>query len=86
MQQVMASQDEMHTLQTQQAGDDCMQHQGGAGCPGHADASGHCAGCVFALLPPQAVSPAPTVTSKIHSTNDGFTSQHTSSLYRPPRG
>jgi hypothetical protein len=65
--------------------DNCVQCDANDDCTGHTCSSCQCASCTLALL---SVSPLPAnsaATPILFRADDGFVSQYSSSLFRPPR-
>ena len=86
MHQMVEKADDKKSVSAHQMKHECQQHQADNGCTNHAGSSGHCASCVIAILPDTTSSFTPTVTLASRPSNVGFTSQYTTSPYRPPIG
>ena len=86
MHQMVEQPDEQNTVTLHQMSHDCQQHKGDRGCTSHASSCNQCASCVVGLLPVTTSNVTPTVTTGLRPFNDGLSTPHAPSLYRPPRG
>ena len=83
--QMMGQHDSKDAMDPEQQRPLCQQHMGDKDCPSHTGSSNHCAGCVVGILLPPTINFSPILLLSFRPSNDGFSSQHTTSLYRPPR-
>jgi hypothetical protein len=65
--------------------DNCVQSDANDDCTGHTCSSCQCASCTLALLPIFSLPTNHTATPVLFRADDGFVSQRSSPLFRPPR-
>lgn len=75
------------SMPSHQMDHDATQLMPDGGCTTHAGASHHCASCATGIITDLTSLTHPATAQELRlATQDGFTSQPVSSLYRPPRG
>ena len=72
-------------MASDQSTHDCDQCNSDTGCSNHSCSSGHCASSVLVMIPAFSYPLNLAVTIVLPAADDGFVSQLSTSLFRPPR-